>query len=141
MPDKLSVEERLDIADLFSLYCHLIDSGQRESWLDLFTSDGVFEVPGMGRMEGREQIGGVADRVIEGSKGNWRHQMANVLPEAGARPGTARVKAYSLVTDWSDGGAVSTFNDYDVELKKTGDKWRIVHLLARPARITVGPDS
>lgn len=141
MATRLTVEERLDIIDLFSRYCYLLDSGQREAWLDLFVSDGVFDVPGLSCMEGREQIGAIADMVINGSGGNWRHQMANVLPAAGDRAGTANVKAYSLVTDWSAGGAVNTFNDYDVQLEKVGSDWRITHLEARPKQVTVDTDS
>ena len=54
MNDKLDVEARLDIADLFSRYCHRVDNGDSDGWAALFTADGVFEVPNAIRLEGVE---------------------------------------------------------------------------------------
>src|SRR5690606_9984875 len=109
MAGKLDIEDRLDITDFFNRYCYLVDDDKQDDWLDLFTPDGVFDVPGLGCMEGRDQLRGLIQMVADGSGGHWRHQLTNILAEAGDQPGTAKVRAYGLVTDWRDGGKVSTF--------------------------------
>lgn len=137
MTDKLTIEDRLDITDFFNRYCYLVDDNEQEAWLDLFTEDGIFEVPGLGCMAGREKLRGLIQMVADGSGGNWRHQLTNILAQAGDQPGTAKVRAYGLVTDWRDGGKVSTFNNYLCDLRKVDGGWRIARLEAQPTQITV----
>lgn len=137
MDNALSVEDRLDITDFFNRYCYLVDDNDQEAWLDLFTPDGVFDVPGLGCSSGREQLRSLIQMVADGSGGHWRHQLTNVLATAGDEPGTARVRTYGLVTDWRDGGALSTFNNYRCDLRKVDGQWRIARLVAEPTRITV----
>jgi 3-phenylpropionate/cinnamic acid dioxygenase small subunit len=54
--DSGTAENRLEIADLYSRYCHLIDHARYEDWLETFTDDGVFESPRFGRFAGREGL-------------------------------------------------------------------------------------
>lgn len=126
----LSVEDRLDISDLFARYVHTVDSNQADAWVGLFTPDGVFDIPGVMRMEGREQLRGMVSTVAQYGGGKWRHQITNILPEPGPGPDEARVTAYGLVTDWSKGGAPMTFTDYRIRLKKVDGAWFIEELVA-----------
>lgn len=133
----LSIEDRLDIHDLFARYCFLVDQGKADEWTALFTPDGVFDVPGLANMVGSAQIRQIAEMVAGKSQGKWRHQITNLLAEAGGTPDVANVTMYSLVTDWSGAGTVGTFNDYSGRLRKIAGVWRIVELVAKPTKITV----
>jgi SnoaL-like domain len=134
--NKLSVEDRLDIHDLFAVYGFLVDEGKADEWSHLFTDDGVFDVPGLVRMEGRAQVAKIVDMVHTNSKGMWRHQLTNILALPGTQPGTATVRMNGLVTDWA-AEKLSTFNDYSGRLRKINGEWKIVEILAKPTRITV----
>ena len=80
---KLDVVDRLDIQDLFARYCFLIDENRGDEWAALFVRDAVFDVPGLARLEGREQIRTMVDMVSAQSRGNWRHQLTNIVAEPG----------------------------------------------------------
>jgi hypothetical protein len=133
----LSVADRLDIQEFFARYCHLIDQSRVDEWLALFAPDAVFEVPGMARLNGHEQIRQIGDMVVSKSQGLWRHQITNLFSEADNGADTARASMYGLVTDWSNGGALSTFMDYTARLRRIDGEWRIVEMIAKPTRITV----
>jgi uncharacterized protein (TIGR02246 family) len=126
----LSLQDRLDISDLFARYVHTVDSNQADAWVGLFTPDGVFDIPGVMRMEGRDQLRGMVATVAEHGGGKWRHQITNILAEPGAAADEARVIAYGLVTDWGRGGAPMTFTDYRIRLRKLAGAWHIEELIA-----------
>lgn len=133
----LSLEDRLDIQDLFARYCLLVDQRKVDEWTALFTPDAVFDVPGLARMAGSDQVRQIAQMVASKGEGLWRHQITNLLAEPGNSPDVAHVTMYSLVTDWHGAGAVSTFMDYSGRLRKIAGQWRIVELVAKPTKITV----
>lgn len=134
---KLDLADRFDIQELFALYGYLVDDNRADEWVALFTADGVFDVPGLARFAGRDEVRKVIDMVAAGSQGKWRHQLTNVLAEPGDEPGTARVRMNGLVTDWSGDPATMTFNDYRAQLRKIDGQWRIEEILAKPNKITV----
>lgn len=127
---KLSVEDRQDIVDLFAQYCHRVDHADGEGWAALFTSDGAFDIQGITRLEGTEQLSGMPAVVSEQGKGTWRHQVTNIVAEAGDGPDMATMKAYGLVTGWVSGGVPITFTDYTGRLRRVDGEWRIVELIA-----------
>jgi ketosteroid isomerase-like protein len=133
MSNKLDIEARLDIADLLSRYCHRVDSNDSDGWAALFTDNGVFDVPKAIRLEGTAQLRGMPGVVAQQGSGRWRHQITNILAEAGDAPDTAVVRAYGLVTDWSKGGAPFAFSDYHMTLRRIQGAWRIANLVATPA--------
>jgi len=133
----LSTDDRLEIQDLFSLYGYLVDDNRADEWAALFTEDGVFDVPGLMRMEGHEQVRKVVEMVAKGSQGKWRHQLTNVLAQRGEQADTATVRMNGLVTDWSADPATMTFNDYTAKLRKIAGQWRIEEIVARPNKVTV----
>jgi hypothetical protein len=141
MSNKLDLEARQDISDLFSRYCHRVDSGDGEGWAALFTDNGVFEVPGAIRLEGEAQLRGMPGIVLQQGGGKWRHQVTNLVAEAGDGPDTARVKAYGVLSDWSNGsGVLTSFSDYRINLRRLQGAWRIESLTALQA-VALAPAS
>ena len=51
-----TLEDRIEIRDLYARYCQLLDHGRYDEWLDCFTDDGVFESPLYGRNSGRDTL-------------------------------------------------------------------------------------
>lgn len=125
----LDVQTRLDVHELLSRYCHLIDHGAGAAFSDLFTSDAVVEVGDEMRLVGRAEIATVPDMVQQRGGGAWRHQATNVIIDRGDHPRHLRVGAYLLVIDWSNGGALAGFSEYRLDLRKTCH-WQIAGLFA-----------
>lgn len=123
-------DDRIAIAELFARYCHSVDHDDRQGWLDLFTPDGTFEVAGVMRLEGHEQVGAMPGVVAEHGGGKWRHQITNIVVDAGGSADIAIVAAYGLVTDWGNEGKPMTFSDYAITLSRVDGAWRIASLLA-----------
>ena len=121
---------RLDILDLLARYCHAVDHDDAEGWASLFTPQGVFEVSGVMRLEGRDQLRAMPGIVKEQGGGKWRHQVTNVVIDDGAGADAASVRAYGLVTDWREGGKPVSFTDYEIKLCRLECGWRIQTLVA-----------
>ena len=63
MPSAL--EDKDEIRDLISRYCHYIDSGRNEEWVGLFTEDGAFDSPILGRWEGRAKLRDFTQAIMD----------------------------------------------------------------------------
>lgn len=133
MKAKLDIEARLEIIELLSRYCHLVDSNEGDAWAALFTEDGVFDVPKVIRLAGTAQLRSMPGVVATQGAGKWRHQITNVVAEPGDEPDTAIVRAYGLATDWARGGAPFAFSDYRIILRRVAGLWRIANLVAMGA--------
>lgn len=129
----IDLQSRLELHELLARYCHRVDHGDADGWAALFTSDGVFEVAGVMRLQGSEQLRAMPGTVTEHGGGKWRHQITSIVVEPGATADRATVDAYGLVTDWNDGGKLVTFTDYRIDMLRVGGAWRIAELVARPA--------
>ncbi len=130
MADTLDIQTRLDIHELFARYVHLVDSNRARDWVELFTPDGAFDIPGVFRLEGREQLLAMPANVAELGGGKWRHQITNILAEPGERGDEIQVRAYGLVSDWTEGGKLISFTDYRITLKRLDDQLLIHELVA-----------
>lgn len=126
-------DDRIEIAELLARYCHRVDHADTAGWLELFTPDGVFEVAGVMRLEGHEQVGAMPGVVAQQGGGKWRHQITNIAVDAGEGDDLAQVTAYGLVTDWGNEGKPMTFSDYTITMNRASGAWRIQTLLATPA--------
>lgn len=131
MASTLDAASRQEIVELFARYCHRVDHGDSAGWASLFTPDGSFEVSGIMRFDGTEQLMAMPGIVTEQGGGKWRHQVTNLAIDPGDEPDTAKVAAYGLVTDWSDGGKPASFTDYEITLARPNGEWKIKSLLAR----------
>lgn len=126
----ITSDDRIAIAELFARYCHRVDHGDTEGWLELFTPDGSFEVAGVMRLEGHEQVGAMPGVVTAQGGGKWRHQITNIVVDGGDNSDVALVTAYGLVTDWGNKGQPMSFSDYAITLNRVDGAWRIRSLLA-----------
>ena len=79
----------------------------------------------------------IADIVIEGSQGNWRHMATNVLVPLGGSGDQVAVRLRTLVTDWNVDPAGTQFNDYRGTLVRINSHWRIKELIATPTKVIV----
>jgi len=131
------IQDRVDIDNLFSAYTYLMDDGDTEGWIALYTEDGTFDVPGLNRFEGKGELREIAEIVIETSQGNWRHMATNVLVTPGATNDEVAVRLRTLVTDWSVDPAGLQFNDYCGTLVRLDGHWRIKELIATPTKVIV----
>ena len=131
------IQDRVDIDNLFSAYTYLMDDGDTEGWIALYTEDGAFDVPGLNRFEGKGELREIAEIVTETSQGKWRHMATNVLVTPGATSDEVAVRLRTLVTDWSVDPAGLQFNDYCGTLVRLDGHWRIKELIATPTKVIV----
>lgn len=93
---KLSVEDRLDIQELFARYAWALNTGDVDGVLACFTEDGYLDHQPQGRFVGHDQIRLLLDDLWYGRAG-WfigRQHLANhfiITPEG---ENTARVRAF-----------------------------------------------
>jgi 3-phenylpropionate/cinnamic acid dioxygenase small subunit len=123
----LSLESRLAIHELIARYSHWLDNYRGVDWSELFTEDGSLvgmEPP----LVGREAFVRQSDKLRAGPT-EYRHIISNVyiLPDATDEQAVAR--AYGTVVDWAASPvAVSIFVEYQFELVKRGDGWKIARM-------------
>ena len=51
-----TLEDRIEIRDLYARYCQPLDHSRYDEWLECFTDDGVFESTLYGRKAGRDVL-------------------------------------------------------------------------------------
>ncbi|MAI78241.1 MAG: hypothetical protein CL917_04815 [Deltaproteobacteria bacterium] len=127
---------RNQILQLLSLYAHLYDDYETETWAKLFTKEATFEIAytegdthSQIRMAGRKQILDTLQPRRERFRAEGihrRHHLSNLLVYEHTAD-SARVAAYLLLTRTGpDGEVVSeTTGRYDGRVVKTQDGWRI----------------
>jgi hypothetical protein len=64
------------------------------------------------------------------SQGKLRHHIANIVATSGDHEDEARVKAYSTVSDWREGGKLLAFAKVNLTLVREKDSWKIKALHA-----------
>lgn len=126
------IADKIEIAEVLARYCHRVDHNDAEGWAALFTDDGVFDVVGVMRFAGTEQLRAMPGVVQQHGNGKWRHQITSIAVDAGANRDSARVQAYGLVTEWAESGIGKpvSFTDYAIEFRRVAGAWRIAELLA-----------
>jgi mannose-6-phosphate isomerase-like protein (cupin superfamily)/ketosteroid isomerase-like protein len=121
----LAAEDRLDIHDLYSRWCVLLDTGQAEGWSELFTESGLFVFEAMQvRVEGRDALRSFAADIHARERGLTRHYMHNVLinEDGPAVIGRADIELLDLRAG-PDARIIKTAN-YQDRLERTEDGWR-----------------
>lgn len=115
------MSDEADIIRLISEYCHAIDDGRIEDWLDLFTADGSFEMLGTTRT-GREEIRAFASGV--GTAGALRHFAANPEIDVDGDTATAMVDHILLRRDEDGTWGLMAVGRWHDELVRERDRWR-----------------
>ena len=105
---KPTVEERLDIQELFARYCWALNTGDADGYIDLFAKDGWVDHHPQGRCQGREAMLKLLDQVWYSSPHAYlgrQHRPSNFII---SREGEAmRVKAY-----WQVNRLEQAFNQF-----------------------------
>lgn len=126
----LTVEDQLDIQQLYARYNHAIDSGQADQWAACFTSDGIFSSGASGEFTGTEALAAFAKGFAERLKA--RHWTNNLVLDAagdGAK-GSCYLMLYRLGGETPASIMISGI--YDDELVRTGDGWKFARRTVRP---------
>ena len=119
----LSVEDRLEIADLLALHGHLMDAGAFDRLGDMFTEDILYDVSSM---RDGVRLTGIA-AVIEaatalGERNPVAHHTTNIIILGEAPGGAVRCcsKGIAVFADGQTGSVV-----YEDVLERTAQGWRI----------------
>ncbi len=127
----LSLEDRLEIQELYASYAQLIDAGEAEKWAQLFTPDGIFSARSTREAPWRESRG--TAELVAWCREHYRRNYAErklrhgaysiVLKEtANGASGTA----YAIVFLVGDGrpAVIRNTSRYEDEFVKGPDGWR-----------------
>ena len=118
----LSIQDRLAIQDVICLHGHLVDRGELDRLLEVFTANVVYDLTPMG---GQILVGvrDIADAAIAlGDANPVGHHVTNILVTSEGTAVTATSKAIGIRRDGSVGSLV-----YDDVLEQTDRGWRISH--------------
>jgi hypothetical protein len=115
----LSVEDRLDIQQLYARYCHAIDGGDPEGWAATFTANGVLEA-GTVRQQGGAALAEFARGLSQYKMRHWTNNLV-LEPAEGGASGRCYLVAYLL---GGDQPVISTTGIYHDDLVDTPEGWR-----------------
>ncbi|HKN00146.1 MAG TPA: nuclear transport factor 2 family protein [Candidatus Binataceae bacterium] len=120
---KGSVEDRLDIHDLYARYASAIDNAEYDDWLACFTEDGVFESSRFGKHSGQEGLRKFT-RIYRDSLGGAQvlHVITNVhfKIEAEAGMGSCYLVYYHCKDGRVQQAAAGRYKD---TLRKVNGQW------------------
>jgi SnoaL-like domain len=126
----LTVQDYMDIQQLYSRYYQTIDAGESEAWANTFTADGVFNTNTRGH-----------DALVEsnrrgGTNRPLRHWHSNltITPTAEGADGHTYVMQIDITTKPP---SISTYSRYDDKLVKTSQGWRF-KVRQRSSDTTIG---
>jgi 3-phenylpropionate/cinnamic acid dioxygenase small subunit len=121
----VSTEDHINISDHMARYCWTVDEGDEESWIALWTEDGVFSGVTPEPVVGREALRGVVKMAQGLGPGMMRHSITNLYCDY--IDGKDRVQAnyYNLVTNWNDGARMALMAMSRVQLVRSSAGWLI----------------
>jgi hypothetical protein len=130
---KLGVEDRLDLQELFARYCWALNTGVEDDFLDCFLVDGWLQHQIQPRAIGHDAIRAVVRKLWYGKPYDYvgrQHQQSGFVmaPEG---PG-ARVKAYWTVNQWhtvTEKIGVTILGDWNAYCEKRDGEWKFKELL------------
>lgn len=128
--------DRADIVELLHRYSHAIDSGDEETFVDLFVEDGVFTHP-EGSYHGRNRLQDVVrdyHRINPHAK-HCQHWIGNVVVDL--EDDRARVHSYVVVYERDETlvPVPVVMGTYEDEVVATEQGWRFRRrLVTRPSR-------
>ncbi len=132
--EKPTVEERLDVQELFAKYCWALNTGDEQGYLDLFAEGGWVDHKPQGKCQGPEAMRKLLNQIWYGTAYNYlgrQHLPNNFIL---TREGDAiRVKAYWTITRLEQ-----AFNKFELFIQghwdalcvRDGDDWKFAELTA-----------
>ncbi|MFI7134649.1 nuclear transport factor 2 family protein [Nonomuraea sp. NPDC050153] len=132
MSDRIGIEDRLAIVETINRYALTFDASDVDGFVDVFTSDGVFEAVLVGgdeplmTLRGAADLRGFVERGVPGG-GIAVHHVAGVVFDVLDRD-EPRTRATVIVTaQLAKGPAVVTHGWYHDRWRETDRGWRIAH--------------
>lgn len=123
MTGDLTLEDRQEIQDLLSRYCHAVDRRRWDDFRALFAADCRLDLSQvMGLYEGREGIEAFI-AMIDGLPLVMRHLVTNVLARREGE--SARVECYVLAVTGTGPNAQRTTGFYDDVFVREAGRWRL----------------
>jgi SnoaL-like protein len=118
-----TLEDRVEIRELYARYAYTIDYGPYEEWVKCFTEDGVFESPRFGRHAGhRALLRFTAIYKDANGDAKVRHMMTNVTFRVDGD--TATGGCYLTYYHCKNGKAIlEAIGRYEDELRKVDGDW------------------
>lgn len=127
----ITAKDSEQVRQLHAKYAHAADLGRFDEFIECWTEDGVFEVPGIGVFKGREDI----RKMMQGFRSNLegtqqRHVVVNpsfTLQPDGSGAGYATLLWYMT----KDGTTtLAQIGAYDDELRRVDDSWLFARRVA-----------
>jgi 3-phenylpropionate/cinnamic acid dioxygenase small subunit len=119
----LTVQDRLEIQDLYVRYAYTFDDADADGWSALFMPDGRFAPPGVEPVVGTEALRAFVANRSSDSPG-MRHVIANVLIEADGANVTGRAYFVCYRLDGDGGFRLRNFGRYVDKLDRHDGSWR-----------------
>ncbi len=137
----MNTEDMLAIQQEVARYSYTFDSGDAESWANLFTDDGLWEMYPIGatepatRLQGHAELRAFAEDRYAGRPENltsYHHQSGVIFDELTGD--TASVRTMLVLTVKPDGEPVRILMTgvYTDEWLKTSKGWRLKYRVLRP---------
>ena len=125
---KPSVEDRLEINDLFIRYVCALDDGDVDTLVDCFATDGSLASPVAGVHKGHAAIRAFAERFARyrASGAQLRHVLSNLRIDVDGDRGHAKCYLVVFLTRNGESKVIPP-GHYDCDLVKERGEWRFSH--------------
>lgn len=126
------LEDIQAIRSLKAKYCAVCDEGHDPNAIaQIFTADGVWESPTVGRFEGIDEIRLDFERAGKRISRS-QHTIANEIIEVNGDRATGTWYIVALFERPAEPGTTWTLGRYHDEFVRVNDQWRIRHLRVQP---------
>ena len=123
----VSTQDYMSVQDHMARYCHAIDEGRTDDWVNMFTNEGVFAGFTPEPLVGREALRVIPDNAFKDNDGTMCHFAANLFCDYGDNNDTILASLYNYVTTWiaGQGGRSIVMAKCKLVLVRNGDGWLI----------------
>ena len=120
----LSLEDREAIRDLFARQNLAYDRREAQATAAMFTEDGILELSGDLRFQGRASIEGYMGRLLKVTGDDYRHWTNSLVMDGDGDE--AQVECYLIAFGMSD-GSLRLAGRYFDRLRKVDGVWKFAH--------------
>ena len=121
----LSTEDHIAVSEHLARYCWLVDEGDEDGWVALWTEDGVFTGVTPEPVAGRAALRRIVRMGQASGPGKTRHIVANLVCDYAEGRDTVRARYYNFVTNWAQGARMQVLAMSHVVLVRDGKGWLI----------------
>ena len=120
----ISTDDYVSISDFLGRYCWLIDEGEVDDWVALWTEDGAFMATGM-ELVGREKLKLIHQQASASGRGTTRHVACNLHCDYGPSRDTVQARLYNYVTNWSNNNKPPLLAVCKATIIRDGQGWKM----------------